>query len=515
MTSLNEAKRDIQGFITSGYGHTYQAAYLFLRVVDAAQAKDWLKQVVPQVLTAESWRKNDQPCAPGENRPPKIYPERILNIALSFEGLAALGLSDASLRTFPPEFQQGMGASPRSLGLGDIGTSSPDSWQIGSPNVEPYHILLLLHAGMSVDDPSANQAEMQHFVDEVVSAMQGVEVAHTEWGYRRFDDKEHFGFKDGISQPRLQGINLYDGDGKPVKDGISTGEFILGYVNAFGLFPSVPVVAWEDDPANILPLYENPRQAHPLARAGHLKDLGANGTYLVYRKMTQNVPAFWRFIRDEVERIDGAATSERMVWLASKMVGRGPNGDPLVPDLAALKHQNDFAFMESDRDGLHCPFGSHLRRSNPRDAFHPLGAEEAAATTAKHRILRRGRIYGDALFGLESLDSEDLSRLDNLLSLSDDGAERGLHFICVNASISRQFEFIQSNWANNPHFNGLYQSKDPIIGDNGHPEQPASYLHIPTDTVRVRTQPLPRFVDVLGGGYFFMPSLTALRFLAH
>ena len=82
---------------------------------------------------------------------------------------------------------------------------------------------------MSADDPSANEAEIQKFVDEVISGLQGVEVVHTEWGYRRPDDKEHFGFKDGISQPRLQGINLYDGDGKPIKDGIATGEFILGY----------------------------------------------------------------------------------------------------------------------------------------------------------------------------------------------------------------------------------------------------------------------------------------------
>ncbi|MCA9890093.1 MAG: peroxidase, partial [Anaerolineae bacterium] len=241
---------------------------------------------------------------------------------------------------------------------------------------------------------------------------------------------------------------------------------------------------------------------------------GANGTYLVYRKMTHNVPAFWQFIREEVERMDGAASVERMLWLASKMVGRTPNGDPLVPDVAALKDQNDFNFAKSDADGQHCPFGSHLRRTNPRDSFHPLGAEEAATTTMKHRILRRGRIYGESLFDLEKLDSNNAALLESLLTLEDDGGERGLHFICVNASISRQFEFIQTNWANNPHFNGMYQSKDPIIGDNGYAEQPASYMHIPDDACRVRTRPLPRFVDVLGGGYFFMPSLTALRFLA-
>ena len=96
----------------------------------------------------------------------------------------------------------------------------------------------------------------------------------------------------------------------------------------------------------------------------------------------------------------------------------------------------------------------------------------------------------------------------------DDGVARGIHFFCVNASIKSQFEFVQQTWCNNPRFGGLNDNKDPIIGDNGCPSQPPTYMTIPRQPSGYRTGALPRFVTVRGGAYLFMPSLTALRFLA-
>ena len=511
MTYPEHVKRDIQGFITSAFGHTYHAAYLFLRITDVVQAKTWLEGLIPQVLTAESWRNNDQPCAPGESKPPKIYPTHIINIAFTFEGLAELRLSDAVLRTFAPEFQQGMTAQPRASALGDIEDSAPENWQINNPNHDPTHILLILHAGM---EPTADDV-LETFVNDVVDGLQGVEVAYIERGYRRDDDKEHFGFRDGIAQPKISGINLYDRDGKPIPDALKTGEFILGYLNEFNIYPSVPVVPRNEDPHDILPPYRNPRHVHPLYQMSQLKDLGANGTYIVYRKLHQNVVTYWKFIADEIKRIDGDVSIERMIWLASKMVGRFPNGDPLVADPDSLKHQDDFHYADSDAEGAFCPFGSHIRRTNPRDSFTPLNKKDALTTVRKHRILRRGRIYGDQLFDVGIMkDDAQNTTLETLMNLTDDGADRGLHFFAVNANIQRQFEFIQDNWVNNPHFNGMYQNKDALIGDNGSSKQNPSYMHIPNSPVRLRTKPLPRFVDVVGGAYLFMPSITALRFLA-
>ena len=511
MTYLDHTKRDIQGFITSGFGHTYHAAYLFLRIRQVEEAKNWLKSIVPQILTAESWRNNAQPLASDEGKPPKNYPEHILNIAFTFEGLAALNLSDAVLRTFPPELQQGISANSRALLLGDTETSAPQNWNVGNPEANPFHIMLLLHAGMDGE----GEEVIRQFVDDVLRALRGVELVHTEWAYRRQDDKEHFGFRDGIAQPKIAGINMFDRHGKPIADSVATGEFILGHLNAYNLYPSVPAVPLNEDPHDILPPLNNPRHVHPLYQMSQLKDLGTNGTYIVYRKMRQDVVTFWKFIASETERMDGNVSIDRMIWLASKMVGRYPNGEPLVAEPSQLSDHDDFLYADTDSEGVHCPFGSHIRRTNPRDTLHPLNEKDSLATVTKHRILRRGRLYGEPLFDLSLLNSTlTQSLLDNLLNLEDDGQERGLHFICVNASIQRQFEFIQNNWSNNPSFNGLYQNKDALTGDNGHPNQAPSYMHIPNTPVRIRTSALPRFVTVLDGAYLFMPSITALHFLS-
>lgn len=511
MVTATDTKRDIQGFITSGFGHTYHAAYIFLRISHLEQAKSWLRSILPRITTAESWRPVADPCDPDAERPPKIYPEQVLNIALSFEGLAALGLSEQTLRSFPAELQQGIANSIRANALGDSDESDPSQWVVGGPDNAPFHIVLLLQAGKSPEDRAALDA----FVTEISAGLSGLDIVHIEQAYRRADDKEQFGFRDGVAQPRIRGIHRYDSDGKPIPDPVATGEFILGYLNEYGLYPTVPVVPYDRDPDHLLRPLRNPRHVNLLHQTTGYKDLGANGSYLVYRKLRQHVGTFWQFMRDEAARLDGTATAERMVWLATKMVGRQPNGDPLVPNVKRLRHQDDFLFAQDDPDGMHCPFGSHLRRTNPRDMLHPVDAKEALATTAKHRIIRRGRIYGDQLFDLSLLNGDiDEAKLQALLDLEDDDAERGLHFFCVNANIQRQFEFIQTNWSNNLHFNQLYRSKDPIIGDNARAGHLPSQMPIPYDPVRIRTAPLPRFVTVAGGAYLFMPALSALRYLA-
>jgi hypothetical protein len=256
MTDVETSKRDIQGFITSGFGHTYQAAYLFLRVTDLALAKAWLNDTIPQVMTAQSWRP-ELPRSPNDVPPAKEYPARVLNIAFSFEGLAAFNLSDAVLRSFPAELQQGIASAIRAQRMGDTGESDPSHWQVGAPSNTPFHILLILHADI---EPEKND-DIQLFVNDVVQALKGLEVTHTEWGYRRHDDKEHFGFRDGISQPKIRNINFYDRQGKSLRDPVETGEFIMGYTNEYGLYPSVPVVARSEDPGDILPPFSNPRAA--------------------------------------------------------------------------------------------------------------------------------------------------------------------------------------------------------------------------------------------------------------
>ena len=148
-----------------------------------------------------------------------------------------------------------------------------------------------------------------------------------------------------------------------------------------------------------------------------------------------------------------------------------------------------------------------------------------------HRLLRRARVFGPPLFDPAVLAAaapdagattaeggavaeRALARRAALLALADDGQARGIHFFCVNASIRSQFEFVQQTWCNNPRLGGLHDNKDPIIGDNNRIGEPSSHMTIPGRPVPTRTAALPRFVAVRGGAYLFMPSLTALGFLA-
>jgi len=509
---LNSVKSDIQSFITSGLKHIYHSTYLFLQIDDKTKVQQWLTDIHDDILSAKSWRAEDIPLiGPDQPKQPKLKPTEILNIAFTVDGLRALDLPDSVIQTFPVEFQQGITGGQRPLILGDTHDSAPENWYVGNPKYAPIHILLILNAGQDPDDTT--EIDLFTTKQKDIISGSGLTILYEEKGHRRGDDKELFGFHDGIAQPPIQGINIYD-KGNKIKNVIATGEFILGYQDEYGLFPATPVIDKKHDPNDILPDFKNPYDIHFNVPSSELKDLGLHGSYVVYRKLEQDVPAFWDFVLREVERIDGGLPSaERLIWLASKMVGRYPNGNPLVPQAKTAKGKDDFMYAADDLEGLHCPVGSHLRRSNPRDVFNPENPESSLTIVDKHRIIRRGRNYGMPAFDIEKLDNPD-DTLVNILKNLNDSKPRGLHFLCVNASIQRQFEFIQHSWSNNPNLNALYENKDPIIGDNGDPDQPDSRMSIPTKGIRIRTSNLPRFVHVKGGAYLFMPSKIALRFLA-
>jgi len=152
---------------------------------------------------------------------------------------------------------------------------------------------------------------------------------------------------------------------------------------------------------------------------------------------------------------------------------------------------NDFLFGAEDPQGLRCPFGAHIRRANPRESFAP-GSEEQLAITNRHRILRVGRRYRP-----------------------DDGQRPGLFFMCLNADLERQFEFVQQTWLQAPAFHGLIDERDPIVGSR-HPDAatPDDGFSLPTRQSAVRFKGMPEFVRTLGGGYFFVPGRSLLRYLA-
>ncbi len=295
------------------------------------------------------------------------------------------------------------------------------------------------------------------------------------------------------------------------------GEFVLGYPNEYGLYTPRPLLDPLEDPAGILPDAED--------SVGQ-KDLGRNGSYLIIRQLRQDVCGFWRAL-DRYAQSDPAVR----VRLAQALVGRTLQGEPL----AGLHHQgilgnppqsvddlNNFTY-HADPTGVSCPLGAHIRRSNPRNADVPpdtdgilprllstLGLDPTArqldlvASTRFHRLLRRGREYGEYLGPERALQT-------------DASGEAGLHFICLNGSIERQFEFVQSAWIAGAKFDGLRDESDPLLGNRlpGLDGARTDCFTLPqTDAAAMTLTGLPPFITVRGGDYFFLPGLRALRFLA-
>jgi Dyp-type peroxidase family len=283
---------------------------------------------------------------------------------------------------------------------------------------------------------------------------------------------EHFGFRDGISQPTLAGFGRTD---TPMNT-IQPGEFVLGYSNEHGQFAQAP-------------------------------DFGRNGSYLVFRQLQQDVRGFWKFADAATHNPDGSSNESRRTWLAAKLVGRWPSGAPLVKapdgDDPSLATDNDFAYAADDLYGLNCPIGAHIRRGNPRDSLDPgPGTQQSINIGKHHRLIRRGREYGRPV-DPQTLFSADIAPGDDV--------DRGLHFICLCSDIARQFEFVQHTWLMSTKFSGLYDDADPLLGA---PRPESGTFTVQARPLRQRYSGLSRFVSVRGGAYFLLPGIRATKYLA-
>jgi len=468
---------DIQGIVLRGYRSLPEAEFCLLHVNDAAAARTWLGTVAEEVMDATA---NPE--------------ESALNVAFTYRGLQALGLSESVLASFAIEFQEGMTTQHRSRILGDLDGSAPEKWVWGGPETSPIHVLVMMYASTE-----AGLGVLRQLIDAGVDAGAVTRVGDALDTRVLVDQKagcvkEHFGFCDGESQPVIEGLK---DDGRPEYH-VKAGEFLLGYPNEYERLTAGPVVAPGEDPLGLLP---------PVADGNGELDLGRNGTYLVFRQLEQDVKAFWQASANNSDGDPEARTT-----LAAKMVGRWPDGTPLAmePEYehGVPEHKNDFEYHDEDPDGLRCPIGAHIRRANPRDSLGPgPGTDDSIKINRRHQLLRRGRTYGEPL-------DEDFD-VDKILAAKDDDGRRGLHFICCNANIARQFEFVQHTWVNNPKFAGLYEETDPLIGTRNPPGAlSAGPFTIPERPVRRRVTELPSFVEVRGGAYFFLPGLNAVRYLA-
>jgi Dyp-type peroxidase family len=451
---------DMQGLIARGYPGLKAASYVLLQIDDPARADTWLGGLIDQITPA-----------------PTRQPPVALNLGLTAAGLRKLGLSEAAMGQFSNEFTTGMTTPHRQRMLGDVGPSAPQHWLWGGPRNPSVDLLLLVFAEDAdlLDAHLATLTEAFDGVSEIIRLAATVDL----------DGKEHFGFADGISQPTIAGLSSRLDIPNNI---IQPGEVILGYPNEYGQYTDRPLLEPSADPGHLLPLDE----------AGSGKpDLARNGSYVVFRQLSQDVRGFWRFVDAAV-----GGAQDRRTWLAAKMVGRWPSGAPLTlaPDAddPNLAEANDFTYHFGDELGLSCPIGAHVRRSHPRDSLDPdPGTERSVALDRRHRLLRRGREYGPPVD-------------DHFSPPPANDPDRGLYFICLAGNISRQFEFIQHTWLNNPKFAELYDEPDPLVGY--HPPN-AAHFSIPADPIRERIKDIPQFVTTRGGAYFFLPGLRALRYL--
>jgi Dyp-type peroxidase family len=443
---------DVQGIVARGYRDLAAARFLLVELEAAAAARGWVQRVAEQ-LTA------------GDQRPQ----DRAVQLALTSSGLRKLGLAPEVLALFSNEFVDGMAARQRSRILGDLQGDAPERWDWGGPTL-PVDAALLLYAR----DPQALgalEAEQTGALPRGTRIVRTLETSDLQ-GY------EPFGFRDGISQPLVEGLSKTG----PKATTVRFGEFVLGYPNEHGRITDAALIE-------------------------RAPELGRNGSYLVLRQLSQDVCGFWRFVDRATQRPDGSSDPDRRVRLAAKLVGRWPSGAPLVlapeRDDPLLGGENEFRYFADDPRGVRCPVGAHIRRANPRDSLDPSpGTDGSLAINRRHRILRRGREYGSSLPIEEALDGDDAATR---------GDERGLHFICLNANIARQFEFVHFTWLNDPKFAGLYDDSDPIVSPS-HPF--GGTFTIPTEGLRERIVDVPRFVSVKGGAYFFLPGIAAARRLA-
>ena len=185
-------------------------------------------------------------------------------------------------------------------------------------------------------------------------------------------------------------------------------------------------------------------------------------------------------------------------WLADRIIGRERDGDLLIPGGARPAKRgepdNDFGFLATDPHGMGCPLGSHVRRAYPRDGL-AVRAEESDADPAGRP---RTATASCAAAGSSGRPSPIRGRTT--------GSDRGLLFMCLNTDIARQFEFIQQTWLLNRGFATLHDETDPLLGPKGS-------FTIPAEPVRRRVV-VESYVQMVGGEYFFLPSLPALDYLA-
>jgi Dyp-type peroxidase family len=433
---------------------------------------------LPQITTAEDWHVG---FAPGPLDDPAALPRRkpdyCLNIGITWSGLLALELDarvpKLSFQSFGAFIE---GAGQRAALVGETGRSSPKNW-IGGFGKGDDHVLVTLHAlspaameGYS-DSLSAWWAEGDAFQE--IWRQDGMALMEMQDGQPVPTSRIHFGYTDGITMPTIRGgPERYRPDHqRPCEPWL----FVL-----------------REDAEN----YDVPEPPQ----------LGLNGSFAVFKKVETDVVAFEDFLQSNKDKIDPEL-------LAAKMCGRWRNGVPLAlspdTDTPAVRigpeQLNDFGYVDADGSGdpkgVHCPVGAHIRRVNPRG--QPVAGQGVpGGSNNSHRLIRRGLPYGPTYDPTQPYD----------------GLERGMLFQFINANIENQYEFVLRQWVNDSEFAGAVRlppkSKDPLTGTQN-PAQSIFVIPQASGGPPIEVTGLSSFVTTKAAAYLFLPSVTAIKFIAN
>jgi Dyp-type peroxidase family len=515
--------KEIQGLAVPGFLKPHMTL-LGVRYADGqvlSNFKSFLAGLAAEISTAEQTLENRRAFrrlrAAEKVRYPRDAPSVVLTaIAFTAKGLSRLTPGARDIRS--EAFQQGLPA--RSALLGDpVDASSeghPSKWVVGASGAELDALLVV--AG----DERARVDERAAGLRERLRAL-GAELAYDENGDVRPDlpGHEHFGFDDGISQPGVRGRASADPNdfvedryidprqtpeawlyGLPGQDLVWPGEFVLGYP---GTSPD-PLVPGPTAPAT----------------PGWTR----NGTFLVFRRLRQDVSLFWRTMREEAERLSALPGFGQMTYegLAARLVGRWPSGAPFNrvpeaddPTLGKNKLANNnfrfdsdsfplplkggaedkFPMASADPAGITCPWAAHIRKVNVRDSGSDMGGRDSTYT---RRVFRTGIPFGRPL-------------ADPFAPQDDEKGNRGLLFLCVQSSIESQFEFLTARWMGDPSRPKTPAGHDILIGQNAATgeDRERRCVIFGQGLQQVQLSVKAEWVIPTGGGYFFLPSIRALR----
>lgn len=434
----------LQGNILKGHGREH-LQLLFVRFSkDRAAALDWLRLFASEVTSAAS-----QLVDGVRFRALRFSGPSFKSISLTFEGYEYLGVGaakefwetdDRNMRVQP--LRQGFLPRRKLLGSYEAG-----EWQRQYDYMEREPI----HALVQVADDTRGALDTALAPLREAVARVG-DIVHEEAGYQILNAAsrpiEPFGFADGISHP-----HFFQEDVERDK-------------------PSGGFQAWDPSAGPCLVLIRDPLVSDP----------EACGSYLVFMKLEQKVDRFLQLEDAFAEALGLSSNAADREYAAALLMGRYRDGRPLGPRASAQR--NDFDFNADTRYPLVCPVQAHVRKTNPRRN------DRVGDDFRMRRIARRSIPYGIPAPSSSSGTAKDIPV--------------GLLFMCYQASITRQFEFIQQSWINDVNFPTRSVGVDPILGHGG----PAQHWHSP------RIGPIDfSFESVVherGGAYFFTPSIPFL-----